>query len=181
MDFSEYVYYDETSASGLRWKVKTGRKVVVGSQAGSKHNHAWGVRIMKKRYLVHRVIYEIMIGKIPDGYDIDHIDRNPHNNKLSNLRAVPHWLNMRNLSLREGTRSGVTGVHYKEIYDKRAGYTYTGWRAEWCGFDGKCYTKLFSTKKYGYDEAFRMACEYREKIINELNERGAGYSPTHGK
>ena len=181
MDFSEYVYYDETSPSCLRWKVKTGRKVVIGAKAGSKHTHAWGVRIMRKRYLAHRVIYEILIGKIPDGYDIDHIDRNPHNNKLSNLRAVPHWLNMRNLSLREDTRSGVTGVHYKEIYDKRADYTYTGWRAEWRDLSGKNCTKLFSTRKYGDCLAFQLAREHREKMISELNERGAGYSPTHGK
>ena len=35
--------------------------------------------------------------------------------------------------------------------------------------------------KHKYDEAFRLACEHREKMIMELNDRGAGYSPTHGK
>lgn len=37
---------------------------------------------------VHRVVYIAAHGSIPDTYEIDHIDRNRHNNSLVNLRAV---------------------------------------------------------------------------------------------
>lgn len=181
MDFNEYFYYDESSPSGLRWKVKLNRKIVIGSPAGSRGRSSWSVRLFGRLYRVHRIIYELLNTNFNVDFDIDHIDRNPFNNKIENLRCVSHSVNMRNLSLNKNNTSGVTGVAYKEIYDKRKDYLYKGWRAEWRGLDGKNCTKLFSVRKYGYDEAFRLACEHREKMINELNERGAGYSPTHGK
>lgn len=37
---------------------------------------------------VHRVVYIAAHGSIPETYEIDHIDRNRHNNSLINLRAV---------------------------------------------------------------------------------------------
>jgi hypothetical protein len=39
---------------------------------------------------------------------------------------------------------------------------------------------LFSISKLGNDEAFRQACEYRAKMIAELNEQGANYTERHG-
>lgn len=37
---------------------------------------------------VHRLVYEIFVGKIPDGYVIDHIDNNSVNNRVENLQAI---------------------------------------------------------------------------------------------
>lgn len=48
-----------------------------------------------KHFLVHRMVWEAFNGKIPDKYDIDHIDGNPHNNALNNLEAVPHVINIK--------------------------------------------------------------------------------------
>ena len=45
---------------------------------------------------VSRVVYAFLHGSIPEGLEIDHIDRNPANNKPSNLRAVTHYENMQN-------------------------------------------------------------------------------------
>ena len=42
----------------------------------------------------HRLIYETHIGKIKNGYEIDHIDGNKHNNKIDNLRLVTRSENM---------------------------------------------------------------------------------------
>lgn len=38
---------------------------------------------------VHRELYEMNIGKIPKGYHVHHIDKNPTNNSLDNLIAIP--------------------------------------------------------------------------------------------
>jgi len=46
--------------------------------------------------LVHRVVYLAKHREIPEGYEIDHIDRNTHNNRISNLRAVTRKDNMKN-------------------------------------------------------------------------------------
>ena len=48
-----------------------------------------------KQYLVHRIAWLLQHGSWPVG-DIDHIDGNPSNNKLENLRDVPHSVNLQN-------------------------------------------------------------------------------------
>ncbi len=58
-----------------------------------------------KTMLVHRFIYECFNGVIPDGYEIDHIDGNPADNSLENLRAVSHRVNINN---------PITIKHFKE-------------------------------------------------------------------
>ena len=42
----------------------------------------------------HRLVWETFNGKIPTNLELDHIDGNKHNNKLSNLRLVTHSENM---------------------------------------------------------------------------------------
>lgn len=49
-----------------------------------------------KHISVHRLMWEIFNGPIPNGYEIDHIDRNPSNNALNNLRLVTHSENAKN-------------------------------------------------------------------------------------
>lgn len=44
----------------------------------------------------HIAKYESLVGEVPDGYEIDHIDGNCQNNKLSNLRCVTHMDNILN-------------------------------------------------------------------------------------
>lgn len=46
-----------------------------------------GKRIQK---YAQRLVWETYIGKVPNGYDIDHIDNNKLNNKLDNLRCITH-------------------------------------------------------------------------------------------
>lgn len=50
----------------------------------------------RKTFLVHNCIWEFFNGKIPDNMQVDHKDRNPLNNRLSNLRLVSQSENMRN-------------------------------------------------------------------------------------
>ena len=47
---------------------------------------------------VHRLVYEAFKGTIPEGMEIDHIDRNKRNNNPDNLRVVTHSENMLNRS-----------------------------------------------------------------------------------
>lgn len=47
------------------------------------------------RYPAHRVIWKLAYGKDPENV-IDHIDGNPANNSLENLRDVPVFMNAQN-------------------------------------------------------------------------------------
>ena len=62
------------------------------------HIHKTGYVIIsingKNKYL-HTVIWEAFNGKIPKGYEIDHIDCNKTNNSLYNLELVTHRENMK--------------------------------------------------------------------------------------
>ena len=50
----------------------------------------------RKIYLLHRIIYQAHFGKIPENLVIDHIDRNPLNNDITNLRLVTQYINNMN-------------------------------------------------------------------------------------
>lgn len=51
-----------------------------------------------KKVYVHRMVYEAFKGEIPEGLEIDHIDRNKHNNNPDNLRVVTRAENQKNRS-----------------------------------------------------------------------------------
>ena len=46
--------------------------------------------------MIHKVVAECWLGDKPEGMQIDHIDRNPHNNDYRNLRYVTHSEQMKN-------------------------------------------------------------------------------------
>lgn len=61
---------------------------------------------------VHRIIWILRNGTIPDGMHIDHIDNNGLNNSISNLRIVTQSKNQRNKLLQKSNITGVNGVNW---------------------------------------------------------------------
>ena len=53
--------------------------------------------------------------------------------------------------------------------------------ASWVQLDKRSRNKKFNVRKLGLLPAFKAAVEYRRKMIQELNDQGAGYSTRHGK
>lgn len=180
IDWHARFTYDESSPSGLIWKQQ---KYRTGKQAGNLHrtktNVSWRVTIGKSSYYIHRIIAKMFnLGEL-SGNEVDHIDRNPLNNKIANLRIVSNEVNMRNFSKRVDNTSGVTGVYLHSKYSNPV-----GWVANWYQMidDGtKMRSKEFSISKYGYDGAFNKAVTFRANKITELNAQGAGYTENHGK
>jgi len=60
-------------------------------------------------YGEHRLVFMWHYGKFPDGH-IDHINRIKTDNRIENLRAVTHSINMLNKNLRPENKSGYAGV-----------------------------------------------------------------------
>jgi hypothetical protein len=52
-----------------------------------------------------------MNGYLPEN-EIDHIDRNPSNNKIKNLRHVSKQCNIRNRGKQSNNTSGIPGISY---------------------------------------------------------------------
>jgi hypothetical protein len=177
--------YDESSPTGLRWRVeiRSGRN---GNQVNCKPGDVAGtdgddvrkhfiVAYGNKQFLAHRIIYEMFNGEISSDDVVDHEDGDGRNNKISNLRLVTHAVNMRNCKMRIDNKTGVTGVSKRVTRHGTVQYT-----ASWKELDGRQRSKSFSTAVYGNDEAFRQACEYRATMLVSLNLQGAGYTERHG-
>lgn len=62
---------------------------------GSKNNYGYGqVGWGGKKHLVHRVVYELVNGEIPEGHEIAHACNNPACSEITHLRARTHRLNI---------------------------------------------------------------------------------------
>lgn len=59
-----------------------------------------------KRVMLHTVVAECWLGPKPEGYEVDHKDRNSHNNDYRNLRYVTKSEQMKN---RDHTRIAAKG------------------------------------------------------------------------
>jgi hypothetical protein len=92
----------------LYWKISNTR-AVAGNEAGSINSTGYKiVTINNKSYLVHRIIFLMLKGYLPD--TIDHIDGVPLNNKIENLREATMSQNQHNAKLRKDNKTGVKGV-----------------------------------------------------------------------
>lgn len=107
-------------------------------------------------------------------YTLDRID-NSEGYSPENCRwATSSQQARNNYGLPKNNTTGVKGVRWDE---KTPGNLYAV--AEWTDLNGKKRQKSFSVKKFGKQKAFQLAKEQRGKMINLLNERGAGYSNDH--
>jgi hypothetical protein len=110
--------FDYNPDGYLIWKVKPALRVSIGSPAGSKNTRGyWQVRVLGKLYRSHRIIFLWHNGYFPEN-NIDHIDGNPSNNKIENLREVTQQCNLRNSKVHKNNNSGVTGVIWHKQTEK---------------------------------------------------------------
>lgn len=185
INWHSYFIYDETSLSGLRWKVNRyhGKKLVkifrrIGDTVGSATVcRGYRVKLGNSLYFVSRIIFEMHNNyKLKSSDVIDHVDGNKFNNSLTNLRLVNSTLNNRNVKKSVDNTSGVVGVGRQT--DKNG---CVSWVSTTYNLDGTRTRKCFSENKYGAEEAFRLACQAREILLAELNAEGAGYTERHGQ
>jgi len=108
------IKYKITTGSG---KFKTGDIVEYKLTPGRNYRR---ITINNKQYFLHRIIWLWVYGYLPENL-IDHKDRNPLNNRLSNLREVSNQCNIRNSKVCKTNKSKITGV-CKSYGDKFEAY-----------------------------------------------------------
>lgn len=103
----------------LTWKVRRSNNTQIGKEAGTTVN---GYRQVKldQFYYVHRIIWKMITGEDPD--EVDHIDGDRANNKISNLRAVDRLENRKNIQRHSNNTSGVLGVSFHRLTGKWQSY-----------------------------------------------------------
>lgn len=146
-----------------------------------KHYGGRGVT-MEGSWINSFELFYAHIGPVPEAdlkYSVDRID-NSKGYVIGNVRWATDDEQARNKQLQKNNKSGVTGVHLDEKSFSKEGVPLLCWVARWKTLEGKQRSKSFSINKYGDEEAFKLACEYRLKQIQELNNNGAGYTERHG-
>jgi hypothetical protein len=97
----------------LYWKQRVANCIQIGQIAGCLDtNGYYKIRINKKMYGTHRIIFAWHHGFFPK--QIDHIDRNPANNKIENLREASPAENMWNVAKNIRNTSGFRNVIYRK-------------------------------------------------------------------
>lgn len=145
------------------WRTHTSQRA--GKEAGCLSENKDGsaylkVRLDKRLYFVHRIIWKIMHGDIPECMEVDHINGATTDNRISQLRLVDATGNMSNKRLWCKNKSG----HYGVYQNKKNGTWYVqAWR------HGKYYSG-------GSGLTFDQAIEARERLESHL-----GFHDNHGR
>lgn len=106
---SEYIKYDQLSGFFV-WIKKASSKVIVGRRAGYLDSSGYRILSFKgTHYYEHLIAWNIMMGPIPNGMVIDHVDGDRSNNSLKNLRVTTQNQNAKNV-VRNMTRIGPDGA-----------------------------------------------------------------------
>ena len=90
-------------------------------------------RIFNKSYKTHRIAWLIYYGEWPKN-QIDHINQDPTDNRIKNLRDVTNAENGKNQPLRSTNTSGYTGVYFKKEQNKYAAELRINGVKKWLGY-----------------------------------------------
>ena len=137
-----------------KWANKKAGKLVKSHKNGPSCEC---VTLSKTAYRTHRLIFKMIHGYEP--LFIDHINGNPLDNKISNLRSVTQKENNRNKSIIKST--GYIGVYFYATKKRKQWYA----KVE---VDGKTFTKFFYTE----DEAI---------ICKKQWNKEHGFHENHGR
>jgi hypothetical protein len=66
---------------------------------------------------LHRLLAKTFLSNPLNYSDVDHIDRNPLNNSLSNLRWCPHRVNCENKGLYKNNKLKEPNIHFDATYN----------------------------------------------------------------
>lgn len=151
----EVLHYDADTGH-FTWLVDASGNAPKGSRAGKPGRRLYGrIRIATILYGAHRLAWLWVHGVWPTGV-IDHIDGDPSNNRIANLRDVTHQENIFNQRLRSNSASGLKGVSRDKDGIRWRAYIVKDGRQNWLG--------SFDTA----EEAHAAYCRAAEKLHGEF-------------
>lgn len=115
----EGMFYYESETGKLFWKPREvesrhdGRfnAMFAGKEVGGHHSGGYRrLTIDGVHYMTHRVIWKMVTGE--DALQVDHINGDTSDNRISNLRDVSHQVNAKNRKLYKNNTSGTPGVTF---------------------------------------------------------------------
>jgi hypothetical protein len=113
----------------------------------------WAVSVHRRNYGASRIVWALVYGEWPTK-QIDHIDRDPLNNRICNLREATPPLNCANQGARKNNKLGVKGVYWCSTKKK--------YKAQ-IQFDG-------NKRHIGYYTSLKAAASAYKKVSILLND-----------
>lgn len=102
----------DSATGAFTWLERVARRTFAGDKAGCKSTTGyWQLRFKRAEFKAHRVAWAFVYGAWPTGC-IDHINGNPLDNSIANLRDVDQRTNNQNQrrAMRSNKSSGLLGV-----------------------------------------------------------------------
>jgi len=123
--------YDPETGLLIR-RIARAKNAPAGRPAGHINRSGYRVIVIRgKRYLAHRLVWAHQYGRFPE-LSIDHINGDRSDNRIENLREVPHAWNCQNLRRpSKNNRAGILGVH--ENRGKFVAMIYVGGKSKYLG------------------------------------------------
>ena len=144
----ELFSYDEETGFFVRYKRLGPKKNIAGHVATKGHRQ---IMVDGKLYMAHRLAWLYVYGEYPQSL-IDHINRNPDDNRICNLRLATNSQNQQNTGIRKNNKSGAKGVSYCQDSNN--------WRVR--------ITKQDKTFDFGRFKNFDLAVEARKKAEDSM-------------
>ena len=108
MDYNEMFEYRD---GNLYNKIHRGYQAPIGAIVGSINNKGYILTKIKGKGLkVHRIIWEMHNGKIPEGMQVDHINEKRNDNRIENLQILT---SKQNISRSKKAKPSVWRNKYK--------------------------------------------------------------------
>lgn len=111
-DLKEFLHYDPVSGD-IRWRKTKSNRALEGSVAGWTAPTGISIGFCRVLFKAHRVAWALHHGHWPDGV-IDHINGDPCDNRLVNLRVVTQQQNTFNSGPSKSNKCGVKGVYQRK-------------------------------------------------------------------
>lgn len=154
----ELVDYDAEKGV-FTWKVTRCTRAQVGMRAGSNTKGYWRLCLDGTVYMAHRVAWFYCYGEMPD-LEVDHINGDPSDNRIENLRVSSTSQNIMNSKLNSRNTSGIKGVSWFKPQRKWSGYVTLNYKQHHAGY--------FTTK----EDAGHAVKLLREKLHGQFTNHG---------
>jgi hypothetical protein len=157
-ELAELLEY-EPETGVVTWKKNRSRTAKKGSPAGCISSCGYmQIMINRKKYMLHRIAWIMGTGSDPIDFEIDHVNGDKTDNRLSNLRKASRAENTWNQAKPKSNTSGYKGVSWNKKCEKWVAYIGVEWR--------RIHLGCFETKEAAHAAYSRAADQHHGAFAN---------------